>query len=481
MTDLYFAGTEQKMWRELLQREGVEHVSLSYIGLLRRIRNPSKWRIADHYPGQKVFLDSGCHTLNKKDDTDPDEAQKLASAYMDFVEANLDAIAFAAEFDATVLGPSMIAYNRGEFWDQLRDDKWLPIWHPEYGLKMLEDMARTYTRVGVLQGDTSSDLTPILRKLAGQTMLHGVAMTKMQLMQDIPWSSVGSTSWLSPTQYGDTFVWDGRQMHRYPKSEKEKSRKRHRLWLASQGFDMDLIEADDNNELLRLSIWSWRNFAASLKKGSLVTPMNVLSPFGNEEPTPDIVDTPGTSGGNAELVPRAERKLLPVLGITYEKGTDKDGNDIAVEHLTTPSKGLLRCDTCFMREQCPEAKPGAECAYEIPAQIRTASQLAAVQDWLIETQTQRVAFMRLVEQAQGGYADANLTSEMMHLQRMIKAKTDAGKDGININIANVAAPGGPGMIARIFGNDTAEKMSALPAPIDAQDIVEAELVPERSN
>ena len=161
----------------------------------------------------------------------------------------------------------------------------------------------------------------------------------------------------------------------------------------------------------------------------------MLDPFGeNEERDPDTVDTPGTPVGNGELVPRAGKKLLPVLGVSTHTVKDSSGNDVEEHRLTTPSNGLLRCDNCFMREKCPEMTPGSECVYEIPAKIRTTSQLAALQDWLIETQAQRVAFMRLIEQAEGGYADANLTAEMLHLQRMIKAKNDAAKEGFSITI-----------------------------------------------
>ena len=475
--DLFFGGTEQRMWRELLQREGVEHVSLSYIGLRRRIKDPSRLNLADLYPGQKVFLDSGAFTLNKDADTDADAAWELAQQYVDFVEANLDAIAFASEFDARVLGPGLIANMREDFWHNLRDDKWLPIWHPEYGTAMLEDMARIYTRVGVLQGDTSSDLTPILRKLSGQTMLHGVAMTKMQPMKEIPWASVGSTSWLSTTQYGDTFVWDGRQLHRYPTREKEKSRKRHRTWLSDQGFNMDKIDADDSTELLRLSVWSWSHFAASLKGASPVT-TDPLDPFSQkEERDPDTVDTPGTSSGNAELVPREDRKLLPTLGISFQRGKGEDGEDTDIPHLTTPSSsGLLRCDNCFMREKCPEMRPGHDCAFEIPAKIRTTSQLAAVQDWVIETQTQRVAFMRLVEQAQGGYADENLSREIDRLAKLIKGKNEAAKEGFSLTIQGSATPGGAGVIGNIFGRETTDKMAALPSPVDPQDVIDVEVL-----
>lgn len=479
--DLFFGGTEQKMWRELLAREGAGHVSLSYIGLRRRIKDPSNWRIADHYPGQKVYLDSGASTLNRDDETRQDDAYDLAQKYVAFVESNIDSIEFASEFDASALGQGLLWNLRATFWEKLPDEKWMPVWHSETGTRELERLADTYARVGVLQGDTNSDLTPLLRKLSGRMKLHGVSMTRMQAMQEIPWASVGTSSWLNVTQYGETFVWTGREMKWYPKREKDKARKRHRTWLADQGFDADLIEADDNAELLRLSIWSWRNFAASLKSNRGVTSVDVLRPFGNAEPPGDTVDTPGTPERNGELVLPAAKKLLPVLGISYEKGTDRDGNEIDVPHLTTPPSGLLRCDNCFAREKCPEMTPGSDCAYEIPAKVRTTGQLAAVNDWLIETQTQRVAQMRLIEQIEGGYADSNLSAEMDRLAKMIKAKNDAAREGFSLKIEGSASPGGPGMIARIFGNEAAEKMTALPAPVDTEDVVEAVIISERSN
>jgi hypothetical protein len=476
--DLFFAGTEQKVWRTLLRQHEVEHVSLSYIGLRRRRKDPMGFSIAEEYPGQQVYLDSGAYTLNKEDsEVGQDEAWELMKQYHAFVEANLDAIEFASEFDANVLGKESIWDLRATFWQHLPVTKWMPIWHAEYGTTELQDMGEEYARVGVLQGDTGHDLTPLLRRLAGRTQLHGVAMTKMESMAEIPWASVGSTSWLSPTQYGDTFVWTGREMKRYPKRMKDQARKRHRTWLMDQGFNVDLIEADDNAELLRLSIWSWRNFAASLEKGRGVT-ISVLNPFGQiPEPGGEEVDTPTPPMGNAELVPRAGKKLLPVLGVQYKTRTDDDGNEISEPHLTTPSSGLLRCDNCFMREKCPESTPGSECAFEIPAKVRTGSQLASLQDWLIETQAQRVAFMRMVEQAEGGYSDANLTTEMLHLARMIKAKQEASREGFSIKIEGSATPGGPGMIGRIFGSDVTERMGALAAPVESSDII-AEVISE---
>jgi hypothetical protein len=334
----------------------------------------------------------------------------------------------------------------------------------------------------VQPGAAGNDITQFLRRLASRTRLHGVAMTRMESMREVPWDSVGSTTWLHTTIHGDTFVWTGRELKRYPKRMKDQARKRHRTWLGDQGFDVAKIEADDNAELLKLSVWSWRNFASSLDKGRAVT-ISVLDPFGgNAEQPPSEVAIPDTGTGNAELAPSPERKLLPILGFSFEEQTDPDGSKRQVKIMETPSTGLLQCDTCYIRDKCPAMTPGSDCLYEIPVKVRSGSQLTALQDSLIEMQTQRVLRMSMIEQAEGGYADTNLSAEMALLQKMIKTKVDAGKDGFSINIANVQTPGGASMIARVFGSDTAEKMGALPAgPVDSEDVWEATVVDERSN
>jgi hypothetical protein len=509
--DLYFAGTEQKMWRTRLDELGVEHVSLSWIGMRRRGQRQLSTPLDELYPpNQKIYLDSGAYTLNKEDaETTKAEAEDLGRQYYTYVLANLDRIEFASEFDAMVLGRDGIS----ALWDwaEVPGDKLMPIWHSEWGIQHLNDMAGEFSRVGILQDDTAGDITQQLRRVGRDTMLHGVAMTRMEAMRAIPWTSVGSTSWLSPTQFGDTFVWTGRELKRYPKRMKDQARKRHRTWLTRQGFDIDKIDADDNAELLRLSVWSWQNYAASLNKGRAVTQpaipdpnpdvrdaareavaqmlgvdedpavtTDVFDPFGQnaERDTATVaIDPPETENGELTLPPG--KQLLPVLGFSYQEQTDADGSKHSVPVMETPSSGLLQCDSCYMATKCPAMQPHQDCVYEIPVKVRTAAQLAALHDSLIEMQTQRVLLMRMIEQTEGGYVDANLSNEIDRLNKMIKTKQDAGKEGFSINIANVQTPGQVGMIGRVFGRETADKMGALPAgEQDSQDWVPAELVDE---
>jgi hypothetical protein len=157
---------------------------------------------------------------------------------------------------------------------------------------------------------------------------------------------------------------------------------------------------------------------------------------------------------------------------------EPDGTEVTRQLLRTPSENFLQCDTCYIRERCPMMQPHSGCAYEIPVEIRTSTQLAALQDTLIEIQTQRVLRQNMIEQVEGGFADQKTSEEMDRLQRMIAKKHELGRDRININIEASSGSGGPGMISRIFGNNTAEAVTALPAAFDPGEVLDAIIVDE---
>ena len=173
---LFFAGAEVPGWRHALVEQ--EYVSLSFVGLTRRVKGVENWRIADHFPaGQKVFLDSGAYTLNKGyaiNEDEPaysdDDALTLASRYMAFVAGNIDTLEMVSEFDALQLGQEWIEGVREDFWDDLPADKFLPIWHAQTGHDDLERLASAYPRLGVLQmtAEASNAYEPLLASLPGR-------------------------------------------------------------------------------------------------------------------------------------------------------------------------------------------------------------------------------------------------------------------------------------------------------------------------
>lgn len=472
---VYYGGCEQPGWRSFLADQGVNTMSLSWYGLRRRRKNLSGFLIRNEFPdGSRVFLDSGAYSVNKDSNIGRDDAYALYQEYMDFVDANIDSIVFASEFDAQILGQDLIKDVRRRYWQELDSQKWMPVWHSETGVTELRSMAGQYDRVGLLQAaGASSDITGLLRTLASGTNFHGVSMTKIEKMQEMPLTSVGSTSWLSPTQYGDTFIWDGRELHRYPRDYKHR-RESHRRWLQENGFDTVKIEGDDSNELLRLSVWSWQKFAASVTpRGVTNTVLDPFNEFTETDPT-GVAITP-YEVRNTEIATRTERVPLPLLSTTVETHYEPDGTETRRNLMRSPGVQLLQCNTCHINDVCPAMRPGNECAYEIPVEIRTTTQLAALQDTLIELQTQRVLRATMFEQVQGGTVDKNTSAEYDRLQRMISNKVDNAKDSVSIKI-EATGSARAGFVSNMFGSDTGNRVAALPAPMLTEGYLDAEIV-----
>ena len=490
---LYFGGGEVKSWRDLLIAQGITDVSLSFVGLKRRTKKTENWFInANFADNQSVFLDSGSYTLNRIGaEYSEEEATFLAHEYMFFVMANIDRLTLVSEFDALILGQETIEVFREDFYNDLPKEKFMPVWHEEYGTEELERLASQYDNLAVTNEDvTDSTLGPKLNSLVNQygVKLHGSAITGREIMKMIRWNSVASTSWISPAQFGDTIIWTGKELKRYPRAYKDRARKQHRNTIVDAGFDANKIAADDPTEVLKLSLWSWTKFVEDVNahKQDRVTNIlrNEIVPF--VETGYDAVDTQGGETGNdKQLAVRETRESipLPIMGITHEQiGEDAEEQPF----MFVRSESMRACNTCFLREKCPGFKPNANCLYNIPIEIKTREQLRTLQAALVEMQAQRVLFMKMAEDLEGGYADPNLSTEMDRLQRMISAKEQAEKEGFSFKV-EASGPAGAGYFSRMFGDDAGQKLSAIEQPIMADEVIkeseiwEAEVVDDKKS
>lgn len=483
MTVLYFGGAESGEWRPFLAQEGVTHVSMSYVGLSKRLKLARPWSIADHFPDEThVLLDAGGYSFNRppKEGEEPlseEDAMELATNYTRFVEANIDRVDAVTEFDASILGADWLESMRRDFYDDL-GDKFIPIWHPDTGDAGLEALASRYDRVGVLRAGISDNSAPKFAALVARydVRLHALGMTKPEMIQAVKWDSVGSLSWIDPSMNGSTIIWVQNELKWYPKKYKDQARKRHRTWIEQQGFDIGKILDDDRKEVLRLSVWSWQQFMNSLGGPPRVTPHGAAVAGQNAERTPVGVDPLPGERGTGRLLPvpaaRPGRKLLPVIGVTVESG-EEDGEETEERLLSAPGKSMMRCDTCVIRDVCPEFAENSECAYDLPVDITSKNQLRHAYDTVLSMQFQRIARMSMIEQLQGGYSDQNLSQEMDRFQRMVKLRMDAEKQGISISIEGTG-DAGTGAISRLFGKDVGDQVTALPAPVATAEVIDVE-------
>lgn len=451
---LYFGGAEVPTHRKWLSSAGVTHVYLSYVGLSRRVKFSRPWLIADKFPqDMNVMLDAGAYTFNKEDaaDADPGRLAEIAQGYEYFAAANAERVDCLTEFDALPLGLDWIKSRREDFYDDL-GDKFMPVWHAEWGLSELDAMVSRYRRIGILQtalGDR--DLVPVLNLHAANrgTLFHGLAMTKPSIMREVRWASVGSTSWISPMQFGDTFVWTGRGIKRYPKAYKDQARKRYRTLFTASGFDAEKIAADDTQEVARLSLWSWQELLRDINKHRAPAPQEQPEQREDDDARPPAVP----------VLEHRQTELLP--------GLTRPARNVEIR-----SDSLRRCNTCFLAERgCPGYKPNATCLYSIPIEISGPADIKHVEEQLIAMQTQRVLFMRATEDLEGGYVDPNLSNEIDRLSRMIKAQRDGTMIRESVTMKS-NRPGEAGMFSRMFGAEAAQAAQAK-AISSADDLIKA--------
>jgi hypothetical protein len=345
------------------------------------------------------------------------------------------------------------------------------VWNPQTGLKGMKRLVDTYLDIAI-PGDAieaDSMLASATRAHAVQdgTRFHAIGCAKPDNLRQVKVESASTLSWLSPMLHGETIVWDGTRLHRYPKKMKDQARSRYRPVYEKAGLDADLILEDDPKEVCRLAVWSYEQFEMRLNKMHHDGDDELLSynSEGSEveqsgETTPANIDNKGI--GMRKLMPRdpAEIINLPVFGYDVKTEVDEHGVIKDIPVIQSQASSLRVCDTCFVASNCPAFKPQSVCAFNLPVEVKTKEQLKSLINAIIEMQGQRVAFMRFAEEMNGGYADPNVSQEIDRLFKLIKTtkELDDSREFIRMTVER---QGSAGVLSSIFG-ERAQILNELP-------------------
>lgn len=464
----YFAGAEIPGHRKLLAEQDIHHTAFSYMGLRRRVKHTENWSIAKHFHYDSTLLDSGGHTLNREGvEMAHSEIEEIAAEYDTFIgsQGNAYAIDRFIEFDPLAMGREWIADRRNS--DSFRAQG-IAVWHEQWGVDELKRMADNYEYIAVGQGTCGDrDIVPMLRSMARSGVkFHGMGFSSPPLMLALQWASVSSTTWISASAHGETFVWTGTELKRYPARYKGQARKRHRTLFESIGLDAAAIEADDPTENLKLSLWSWQQQIAAInqRQGKGVSPIAETVKPETGENTTGVVGTtvPETSNDTATAQPSERvKRLLP--GIETEpfthRYTDPESGERKqrTEHrLAITDLNVRVCDGCYLKDKCPEYEPGESCVFEIPVRVRSKEQYVALLDSIIAMTAQRIFQMRMFEEVEGGYPDPNLNGLIDQMARLIKLKADLEQASFTFSMkVSQRDSSEAGLLSRLFGQDKA--------------------------
>lgn len=459
---IVYMGCEVPSNRTLLETTTANHLGVSFHGLVKRGLPKTKDYIFDNYfpKDSYIYLYPGL-PLNAK--LGRLELEEFAAAYEQFVAINIDRLNLFVELNYGFVDPAFVEEQRKTAWSQVPPGKFLPVWNPELNIDNLNQLVNNYLDVGIpgsaIEQETRlASITRTATKRHG-TRFHALGCAKPDNLRAIQFETAHTLSWLSPMTHGETIVWDGTRLARYPKRMKEQARARYSHVYDKAGIDADLIAEDDPKEVCRLAVWSYERFEERINKvGESYYQDEPGEP--NAEIEPLDADNKGVE--MRKLQPRNpdEIRNLPVFG--YEVKTDVDADGVIADntYVTSHSATLRQCDTCFVAANCPAFKPQSMCAFKLPIEVKSKEQLKSLINAIIEMQGQRVAFMRFSEEMNGGYADPNVSQEIDRLFKLIKTvkELDDSREFIRMTVER---QGSAGVLSSIFG-DKAQVLKELP-------------------
>jgi hypothetical protein len=464
LSKVIFGGVEIPSNRTLLEKSGVQNVMLNYWGLKKRGLPKNKaYLIGEHFlPDMKVWVDSGASQADKSN-LSRAELEDYAAEYEEFIALNYDRIEGWVEFDSQIMGLPWIKQQRLAFEN---DTKLWVVWHEAYGLPVLNQWAEEYQNIALPGAtvDAVTALAGVTRSLSQkyQTRFHGLAVAKPDNLRSIPFTTTSTLSWLSPMRNGETIIWDGMKLVRYPKKMKAQARPRYKAMLDRAGLDFKKFVDDDSLESTRVAVWSYLQL-----EGNMTTNNNpFLSDNSDDTLYTGLMEMGGTGSNNSgsdmrkvertEVVQRDPNDVvsMPVLGYQVKQVVENEnGVDVLKDSVVVSSNvtSLRQCDTCFVASNCPAFKPQNTCAFSLPVEVKTPEQLRALNTALLEMQAQRIMFMRFAEELNGGYADPNVSQEIDRYQKMLKniKELDENKEFIQITAQRSASQG---VLSAIFGD-----------------------------
>lgn len=489
---LIFSGTEVGSNRTLLEGMKVLTMGLNYWGLRKRGLPKTKlWLISEHFtPETKVYIESGAAQADKAG-LSKEELINIAVDYQEFLVNNADRAEAFQEFDSLTLGLEWVETQRSFF---SNDPKLWVVWHQEYGLQKLKEMSEKYKNVMIPYDELESitNLAAVTRSYSSQfgTTYHALGCAKPDNLRQVVFNTASTLSWLSPMRRGETIVWNGTKLVRYPKKMKDQARPRYKAIVEKAGLDYLEFIQDSTLEATKVAVWSYKKLEESMDKK---TPDLHIIEGGKNAQVSDNSDTPlltglmefmGGTSDNSDLEMRkksanevierdpSEIQNLPVFGVKMKTIVDIDdeGKEVLkdVPVLNNQYSSLRQCNTCFVASNCPAFKPDNSCAFNLPVEVKTKDQLKALLTAIIEMQGQRVAFMRFAEEMNGGYADPNVSQEIDRLFKLVGNLKELEENREFVRITAERQSSG-GVLSAIFG-DRAQALKELPESLKEESI-----------
>lgn len=455
---IFLSGGEKGSHRSLLVSAGVKRIAIN----VTQLAIPKRKEL--HLPSLFPSCELGVYTSEGDEDDD---------RYDSFIRDHFDALSF-------VVGKH--GYN-GEW----LGSKHIPIWSDVQDLERLAWLCQKEGRIAIPDKAITGKTLPRIKSLSQRwgCSLYGFT-SKPDTIAALPWDTVIVSSWTSVLRYGETQVWDGHSLRRYPAQQKDSSRKRHRADIQRLGIDVDAVLEDNVDAVGKLAIMSWLEW----EKRTLAYDLPEIDDedeFDSPEGGEIVTTTPQTQHGGlvdsagvsititpSEKRHESDRVLLPVMGIEHissigSKMPSEQGESIELAPEQVPvvtHSGLLlrQCDSCYLASRCPAFKEHSECGFKIPVEIKTKDQLQSALRALLEMQMGRILFARFAEELEGQGMDPSLSKELDRMFDLVNKFKDIS-DSRELIKMEIETRSTGGVLSRLFGTKAGETARQLSGPV----------------
>lgn len=452
---LYFGGGEIPDYQDRLTASGVTHCALSF----KRI---------DERPGENTIRENGRywldHGISKSQEISDEEFYAYLYRYASWAAEHSESLDGVMEFDITDVQRRTRA--RDVLVEAVGPEKVWPIWSLEDGVTELRMITALeppgLVVIGAEIHKNSQVMTVLSAQSAAGLPIHLHMVPNPERVARIRPFSMSTMSWNAPLRFGELITPRGNGIQRFQPPHDNRVYAIAAERAEALGLSPDKIKAGDNDEAMRLAIATLLRF-----EKVLVTNSGEGDGGGNTETGVEVL---GNSGSEVRKIDPADQapppRILPGMNFSSEtvEETDENGLITQREVSVTRSEGEShrRCDTCFLAASCPAYVPGNACAFHLPVELRTKTQVKALMETMLEIQTSRVAFARYAEEINGGYPDPNVGKEMDRLMKMVESKTEMeqSKESLTLSVEAQSA-GGPGILSALFGQ-RAERLDRLP-------------------
>lgn len=464
----YCAVTPNKKFMKLFERADVKNVLVSYHYIRK---NPSLTKdliqqVRDR--GGLFMTDSGAFSFLNDKTFNPQtfDWDSYVEEYAQWLDDNKEYIFSACNLDVDLfVGGDKVREWNAKYFEKLGEDiNSIYVAHPNiFGngrLDAFKEYCKEYDYVAVNE-KMVDEVTSIYQtaKLT-KTCIHGLAWTKPSILDDNPFFSVDSSSWVNYQKFGATPVFDGTNFKQYDNNDKAirttlKPKCIH-YGVEHKKFVTEKDEEGNHNddEGLTFSLRTWGDVFHHIKKFARTKLTTTVGDMLEgkvtvfNEDTSNSTPTPAPTGASSGIMGALGNKGIisaPAIATTFVK--DEDGGEvamyekrsvgkIAIGEFIKKSGDVMVCNYCHIAEKCPMFKEDSECAFDFAPAESSNNPLTTI-DFLIKTQTERVNRAMLIEKMEGGNINKVYSAELRILEGLNMSRmgilTAIQNKGLNVS------------------------------------------------